>query len=485
MILIILVCSLVWARKSKDDPSETPAIVFADFGPHLQRDSQSFAHGSFAEVYQVRDTVKNEKFALKWLRSGYTGDEINDEVEFFGKVMKNAPAEYFLPCLGYFRRNDSTMHSCTAFDPKKHLAIGYLMPFCGQNMQKIIDRGNNPAPFSQRWKDMLHIAKGLHFLHSQIKYVHGDFKPDNIIICSDNPDSRFRIIDPMPDNDFTKGDIHALLQNNQKYNLDHMHGTREYTGPELFNVGNYMGSFDVFSWSMIAMQYLYGKDTEMYRLSDSYGSIMSANLDLPEITTERAIHMSFELCASKFERLHVQNEDGLDIISPLEHFDSDQVHFSAYTLVLSAIRATSLCNPLERATMLAIVTKWESGTAVIKPVSLLQSIHYAGKEFEKLDVTRDGIVLSTENQGISMNVVFNSCTSLNLDTWTCGFIIKKDCVVFNSVQQGRAEPEKSLQNSIQASTPTRADMKIIENRFCTFNTRLLKATLDKWGHCLR
>lgn len=163
------------------------------FGPEKRFASQaSIGRGVFSSVFRCKDKVSGMEYAVKFTRKNpMMRKAAEKEIEMYKRLAKQAPkvdsegAGYLISLAGgqsNFGTFEHAGHLCMAFDLHKcDLRFG---------LQKYGQGKGLPLPTVQQYGRQL--LMGLRLLRS-LKIIHGDLKPDNLLMSMDK--TEIRIID--------------------------------------------------------------------------------------------------------------------------------------------------------------------------------------------------------------------------------------------------------------------------------------------------
>ena len=128
--------------------------------------------GCFGEVWKVKSKITNKEYAMKKLNLvKEKQSSIKKEIEILKEVHHPNIVKFY-----------------TSFekDNMMYIVIEYID---GKNLDEIISEAKEKKTYLPEklvWKIMLDLLSGLTYLHEEVKIIHRDIKPDNILITKDN-----------------------------------------------------------------------------------------------------------------------------------------------------------------------------------------------------------------------------------------------------------------------------------------------------------
>ena len=128
--------------------------------------------GYFGEVWKVKSKITNKEYEMKKLKLVKEKKNlIKKEIEILKEVHHPNIVKFY-----------------TSFEKDNmiYIVIEYID---GKNLDEIISEAKEKKTYLPEklvWKIMLDLLSGLTYLHEEVKIIHRDIKPDNILITKDN-----------------------------------------------------------------------------------------------------------------------------------------------------------------------------------------------------------------------------------------------------------------------------------------------------------
>ena len=184
--------------------------------------------GHFGCVYLVLSKITNKVYAMKEIKHDrYKDEEQRLKVEKEIKLLENLNHPHVITYFSSFRENGNF-----------YIIIEYINGGSLEDKLKIKKQDNKLfIKEKMLWDVLLQILNGLAYLHNDLKIIHRDIKPDNILFDKDN---KVKITD-FGISAMNKEDVDDILR---------CHGTligpTQFMAPEMVNGGTYEFKSDIY-----------------------------------------------------------------------------------------------------------------------------------------------------------------------------------------------------------------------------------------------
>ena len=155
----------------KDSKPEFVGDKFEDF-----EEIKKLGNGCFGEVWLVKSKINGKNYAMKKLNLSKKGGEeerkkTRKEIEILKTVHHPNIVKFY-----------------TSFEKEKmtYIVIEYV---AGKTLDQVIQESakkKEHIPEKIVWKIMIELLSGLTYLHEEVKIIHRDIKPDNILVTDNN-----------------------------------------------------------------------------------------------------------------------------------------------------------------------------------------------------------------------------------------------------------------------------------------------------------
>jgi len=155
----------------KDSKPEFVGDKFEDF-----EEIKKLGNGCFGEVWLVKSKINGKNYAMKKLDLSKKGGEeerkkTRKEIEILKTVHHPNIVKFY-----------------TSFEKEKmtYIVIEYV---AGKTLDQVIQESakkKEHIPEKIVWKIMIELLSGLTYLHEEVKIIHRDIKPDNILVTDNN-----------------------------------------------------------------------------------------------------------------------------------------------------------------------------------------------------------------------------------------------------------------------------------------------------------
>ena len=155
----------------KDSKPEFVGDKFEDF-----EEIKKLGNGCFGEVWLVKSKINGKNYAMKKLDLSKKGGEeerkkTRKEIEILKTVHHPNIVKFY-----------------TSFEKEKmtYIVIEYV---AGKTLDQVIQESakkKEHIPEKIVWKIMIELLSGLSYLHEEVKIIHRDIKPDNILVTDNN-----------------------------------------------------------------------------------------------------------------------------------------------------------------------------------------------------------------------------------------------------------------------------------------------------------
>ena len=137
---------------------------------------KKLGNGCFGEVWLVKSKLNGKEYAMKKLDLSKKGGEeekkkTRKEIEILKTVHHPNIVKFY-----------------TSFE-KEHMTYIVIEYVAGKTLEQIIQESkakNEHIPEKILWKIMIELLSGLAYLHDEVKIIHRDIKPDNILVTENN-----------------------------------------------------------------------------------------------------------------------------------------------------------------------------------------------------------------------------------------------------------------------------------------------------------
>ena len=137
---------------------------------------KKLGNGCFGEVWLVKSKVNGKEYAMKKLDlSKRGGEEEKKKTKREIEILKTVHHPNIVKFYTSFEKDRMT-----------YIVIEYVP---GKTLEQAIEESkkkNEHIPEKILWKIMIELLSGLTYLHDEVKIIHRDIKPDNILITDDN-----------------------------------------------------------------------------------------------------------------------------------------------------------------------------------------------------------------------------------------------------------------------------------------------------------
>lgn len=191
-------------------------------------------HGSFSQVYRVRDLRTGYRLALKKIKKSHIYDEVRKnqflmEIKVH-RIMTHPNIVRFIDC----------------FDTVEHVCL--LMEYCNSNTLDEYIKKNSTGICEEDTKRLVkQVLHAVHYMHKN-SIIHCDIKPSNIFI---NINDQNRMMLKLGDFGFCK--------TGEEKDSDVVCGTPNYMAPEIIEDGDYFFESDIWSVGILTYTLLVGR----------------------------------------------------------------------------------------------------------------------------------------------------------------------------------------------------------------------------------
>ncbi|TRY74446.1 hypothetical protein TCAL_00561 [Tigriopus californicus] len=211
--------------------------ITGDFGRQVGTEDRFIGSGGFAVVYKGITFRSQKVLAIKKLNSDKTDAQQRNElmVNFEVGELTRLKHKFIIEILGY--SNDEPESPCLIYP---YLENGNLEDHLQMKRPGVV-----PLNQDQRYRILLGVSEGLHFLHEQPKpLIHRDVKTSNILLDGD-------LLPKIADFGLLR---HASTNNTETVNIL---GTPRYMAPEAIR-GDISVKIDVFSFGVVILEVITG-----------------------------------------------------------------------------------------------------------------------------------------------------------------------------------------------------------------------------------
>ncbi|XP_055313479.1 SRSF protein kinase 3-like isoform X2 [Sitodiplosis mosellana] len=230
-------CSLYGSDEEQEDDTQYcrggyHPVVIGDVFDNRYRVVRKLGWGHFSTVWLCREILKNNYVALKVIKSAqhYT-ETAADEIRLLEAIRQNESQHPYcgkiVRLLNHFTiRGVNGVHTCLVFEA------------LGCSLYKLIVKNNfQGLPIKMVKSIIRQVLQGLYYLHAKCGIIHTDIKPENILLCPNNPDEINRQID---------NEITALKERNIKLPVSYVSAStkqkydRDLSDPDIsYSFSNY------------------------------------------------------------------------------------------------------------------------------------------------------------------------------------------------------------------------------------------------------
>jgi len=198
--------------------------------------------GAFAQVWQCKDVKEDKQVAVKVLKGDSAiRDMGQDEVEMLRSIKKCGKGKLLGILDNFFKDGPNGKHVCIVTELLGPSLLECLPPagMCLENVKQLTGQ----------------VLAGLEYLHNQVRIIHTDVKPENVLLGKNFGTSSF---EEKVDGIIVKlADLGCALKVGETYPA--IVGTSEYRAPELLLEAPYDVEIDIWATACLSLELATGK----------------------------------------------------------------------------------------------------------------------------------------------------------------------------------------------------------------------------------
>ena len=200
--------------------------------------------GHFGSVYLVSSKITKKVYAMKEIKSSrYNSDSQREKVQKEVKLLENLRHPHVITYFSSFRENSNF-----------YIVIEYINGGSLEDLMKKAKEKGSYIDEKKVWDFLLQTLSGLVYLHENLKIIHRDIKPDNILF---DKDGNIKISD-FGVSAVNKEDVDDLIK---------CHGTCagpiQFMAPEMADGGTYEFKSDIYMLGLTFFNLMSGKMPEV------------------------------------------------------------------------------------------------------------------------------------------------------------------------------------------------------------------------------